>query len=211
MENNSQVKRNSAWISWPELADVAAAVLAAEADARAREQAVTDVDGLLERSLQDLLADGFAARGFLVERERRYPIHEARRRKSEGLRCDLVLSRPGAASDEGVWLEVKRAAQHVELSASAGFGGRLHRAATTDIAKLAADVGVRRGALLLVVHAADAHAGEAAVTTWAHRCLDEGLPIELPYVRQLPLMNRMGNAVSTLALVPVRAGLGASG
>ncbi len=205
MEKNSQVGTVSPRIFWPDLADVAAGALAAEAAARLSEQAVHDVDALLELGLQDLLAEAFLSRGFLVERERRYPIHARRKRKSEGLRCDFVLSLPGAGEDEVVWLEVKRASQHVELLESAGLGGHLHRVATADIAKLASDAGVRRGALLLLLHAKEEAAGEAAVRAFAHRCLDEGLPIELPYVRQVPLMDRMGNAVTTVALIPVRA------
>lgn len=192
-------------ILWPDLADIAAGALGSEAAARALEQAIDDLDALKERPLQDLLAAAFTSSGLEVERERRYPIHEGRKRKSEGLRCDLVLSLPGASENEAVWLELKRFSQHVELEATAGFGGRLHRAAASDLAKLAADRGVRRGGLLLIVHARDAAAGEAAVTTFAHRCLDEGLPLELPYLRQVPLMDRVGNAVSTIALVPVRA------
>lgn len=193
------------YLSWPDLADTAAKALATEVEGRREQQAVQDLDSLDELPLQDLLEKAFTAAGLVVEREQRYPIHRARKKKSEGLRCDLVLSLPGASDDERVWLEVKRASQHVELEPTAGFGARLHRAASADVAKLAADRGVRRGALLLVLHVRDAAVGEAAVTSWAHRCLDEGLPIDLPYVRHVDLMERMGNAVSTLALVPVRA------
>src|SRR5690606_6937738 len=97
-----------------------------------------------------------------------------------------------------VWLELKRVAQHVELAAVGDFVGRLARAATADIAKLASDRGISRGALLLVVHARDEASGDAAVRAFAHRCLDDGLPIELPYLRHVPLLDRMGNAVSTI-------------
>lgn len=190
--------------SWPDLVDAAAAALAKEAALRQEEAAVRDLDALLERGLVDVLADGLAARGIVVERERRYPIHAERKKRSEGLRCDLVLSAPGAPARDTVWLEVKRVAQHVELAAVTGFASRLAHVATADIAKLAADRGVPRGALLVVIHAEDETTGDAVVRALAHRCLDEGLPIELPYLRHVALLDRMGNAVSTIALIPVR-------
>jgi hypothetical protein len=187
----------------------------------AREQAVQGMDALDEVDLHPHLAAMLQRAGFGVVREVRYPAARAIRRKSEGRRCDLVLTPddrplhdPDAAAtlfddpeavqlDDAFWLEVKTVAQFNETGANATWASELLSSVRNDVAKLAADPALHHKGLLIVLHAASDEVIEHDLGVWQDRCLEKGLPIGAPWRRRMPLLDRLGNTVCAVALYPV--------
>jgi len=194
-------------------------------DARARaidlEQAVHGIDALEELELQPILAAGLATGGFGVHREQRYPGRRGRRRRSEGERCDLVLTpdgRPLAAPDveptlfdpadavpleEAFWLEVKLVRQFLPGRPNRGYAASLVAPGLADVRKLAADPRILHAGLLLIVFGADAGVIEHDLDVWLERAIGEGLPVGLPVRRTTAITDRLGHAALGLALCPV--------
>ena len=184
-------------------------------------QAVHGLDALMEVDLHPHLAGVLRAAGFGVHQEVRYPAARAKRRRSEGRRCDLVLTPEGCSLQEpeapatlfddpdavpledAFWLEVKAVAQFNEMGANRTWASELLSSVREDVSKLAADDGVHHGALLIVLHAASDEVIEHDLGVWQDRCLERGLPIGSPWRRRLPLLDRLGNTVCGLALYPV--------
>lgn len=187
----------------------------------AREQAVQGLDAMDEVDLHPHLAAMLQGAGLGVEREVRYPAARAIRRRSEGRRCDLVLT-PDArelhdpdeaatlfddpdavALEEAFWLEIKTVAQFSEAGANTTWASELLSSVRDDVAKLAADPALHHKALLIVLHAAGDEIIEHDLGVWQDRCLEKGLPIGAPWRRRMPLLDRLGNTVCAVALYPV--------
>lgn len=209
-----------AW-SGAEIVDALAAGLGRiEADL-AREQAVCGIDSLDEVELHPHLARAVADHGFGVHREVRYPGARSRRNRSEGRRCDLVLTPDGRALsepdaeatlfddpaavplDEAFWLEVKTLSQFTQSGANASWSNELLATVGDDIAKLASDEGIRHGALLIVLFAASDEVVDHDLDVWQDRCLSRSLPIGAPWRRRMPVLDRLGNTVCSLSLYAV--------
>ncbi|TVQ60018.1 MAG: hypothetical protein EA379_09155 [Phycisphaerales bacterium] len=207
----------------------AAEALCEEAAKRDEEQSPYGLDALDEVDLHPLLATGFERRGWGVLREQRYPNGAGRPRRSEGDRCDFVITHePGAHlldpllsgtlfADRGVdpaealWVEVKAAHQHALIGGVAGpdrgYASSLLTAAVSDIRKLGADAGIAHACLLLVMFTQDERVARHDLGVWAHRCLDKGLPIRAPATCAFTLSDRIGNGACLVAAVTVdRAG-----
>jgi hypothetical protein len=183
---------------------------------------VRGLDALGEVSLHPHLAGALRAAGLGVDRERRYPQVQGRRRRSEGTRCDLVVTaedRPlrdlrheaplfeegrAVAEEEAVWLEVKVIPQHLPGGANHRYAAEILRPPRADVCKLSKDAGVRRAGLLLLLFTADRQVAEHDLRAWSQRALDRGLEIESPHVRHVDILDRLGNRVCTVALFGLR-------
>ncbi len=207
--------------------DAAAAALAEEARQRDLEQSPRGLDALDELALHPLIAEGLRRAGFGVHPEQRYPGHRARPRRSEGDRCDLVLTPapqdhlldPLASDtlfgDRGVhpadacWIEIKAAHQHALIDGAIAPGpwsSQLLTAATADVRKLARDPMIVSAGALLVLFAEDARLAEHDLFAWLHRCLDKALPVASPLLTWFPISDRLGNRCCMTALVRILAG-----
>ncbi|MFG0274748.1 MAG: hypothetical protein ACF8QF_06800 [Phycisphaerales bacterium] len=209
------------------LCDVAVAALDAEARRRDVAQEVAGLDALPELALHPLLRDGFQQAGFGAHAEVHYPGRVGRRR-TEGDRCDLVLTRDpcaplmdpaeagtlfqttGVPPRDAFWIEVKCVRQHAVIGGvgrpNAGYAGALGGPVAADVRRIANEPSIHAGAVLLILFSADEATGEHDIGAWAHRCLDRGLPIGAPLVRRFGVADRLGNSVCLVAMTPVRAG-----
>lgn len=191
-----------------------------EADT-AREQAVSGIDGLDEVDLHPHVAHAIQAAGFGVHREVRYPAARGGRNKAKGPRCDLVLTPDGLPLhdphtaetlfddpnavdlESAYWLEIKTIAQFLETGANVSWSAQLLSTVRDDVAKLDADDGIRHSGLLIMMFAASDEVVDHDLRVWQDRCLEQGLPIGAPWMRRIPLLDRLGNTVCRLALYPV--------
>jgi hypothetical protein len=204
-----------------DIADGCADGLAQRAAALDTEQAVFGLDALDEVDLHPVLATALGSASFGVFREERYPADRQRRKESEGERCDLVLTpdaRPLVVSErkatlfepddavdleDAYWLEVKVVAQYTEEGANASYSSQLLSTVRHDVTKLSKDDGILHAGLLIVLFVRERAVAEHDLGIWQDRCLERGLPIGAPYVRAVPITDRLGNGVCYLALYPV--------
>ncbi len=209
------------WWSMASVADALAAGLEQREAEFAREQAVYGLDHLDELGLHPVLSRALRDAGFGVFDECRYPAARSSRRKSEGDRCDLVLTpdgrdlhEPEAAAtlfdpedavelSEALWLEVKLVRQFTDSGANPRYSSILLRPPRTDIVKLASDGSICHAGLILVLFTADAAIGIHDLRVWEGRCVEQRLPIGVPSIRQIPISDRFGNSVCTVALYPI--------
>lgn len=200
--------------------------LRAAARAADDEQSPYGLDAHHELALHEILRAGLAARGFGVHAEVRLPRRANLPKRSEGERCDIVLTdRPGeplidpldagtlfaaigVPMADALWIEVKCAHQFalVEGVAQPGrtYTSQLLSGAVADVRKLASQ-GLPFAATLLVLFTADEATAAHDLATWAHRCLDHALPISSPLRESFPIRDRIGNNACTLALTRVSA------
>lgn len=200
-----------------------AGALRARAAALDEEHAALGVDALEELSVHPLLCDALARAGFGVLREQRYPAGAERRRRSEGDRCDIVLTeRPGALlrdplladtlfgadgvePEEAFWLEVKVVGQFAVTDgfarANPGYTGGLLQGLMGDVRKLAAEPRIAHGAALLALYTVDEPTAENDLSQWTRLALEKGLPISSPLTERFGITDRIGNGVATVALV----------
>ncbi len=214
-------------LSPADIADAIAAGLAERARHDDAEQAVYGLDALDELALHPLIAAALAQVGYGAHAEQRYPGAWNRRRKSEGERCDLVVTpdaRPlrdpelagtlfatavdAVDADEALWLEIKTVAQFEQAGPFKRYASELLSTVSADLAKLARDEVIRHAALLIVLFTADDATAEHDLTAWHHRCLDRGHSVHTPAKRTFPITDRVGNAACTVAVFPVRGCMG---
>jgi hypothetical protein len=187
------------------------------------EQAVRGIDSLDELALHKVLAAGLLQKGWGVFPEERYPADRGRRRRSEGLRCDLVLTRDGrpllderaqlelfrpvaaCPLGEALWVEVKTVAQFGESGGNRAYASALQRPVWRDVAKLAAADTIRQAVVLLVLYTADDATADHDLGVWTELGRARGLPIGAPSLRRLTIGDRLGNQRCTAALFPLRA------
>ncbi len=191
----------------------------------ALEQSPYGVDALDELQIHAALVQGLKGAGFNPLSEQRYPDHRARRRRSEGDRCDLVLlpesgehltdplaadslfGKRGVDPADAYWLEVKMARQFALTDGVAGaarqYGAQLLSASTSDVRKLAQDRVIEFAALLLLFFTSDEPTANHDLNVWLSRCLDKHLPVAAPFIERRPVTDRIGNTLCTIALVPV--------
>ncbi|MEM6334445.1 MAG: hypothetical protein AAF823_14005 [Planctomycetota bacterium] len=205
-----------------ELADAVAAGLRARAKRDDLEQAVYGFDALDELGLHPLLAEAIEAAGYGVLREQRYPGHWGKRRKSEGRRCDLVVTpdglplrdpamkatlfdrQPAVDAEEAYWLEVKTVAQFETGGAFGGYSSELLTPVMADLKKVWSDGVIRRGGLLVVLFTASAEVAEHDLAAFHRRALEKGMPVYPPCTRGFGITDRIGNAWCTVSVFGVR-------
>lgn len=186
------------------------------------EQAVYGLDHLDELALHPILAAGFEATPLEVAREVIYPLHRDRPSRSQGIRCDLVLSPQGmplreetealplfvepetTAPEQAYWLEVKAAAQHMEARVNPGYASLLTGPVGGDVLKLRSDPVIRHAGLLVIRFAAsEAHASDQ-LHRWRRSRAAEKLPWVDVNTEGFALNNRAGNGWCAVTLITVR-------
>lgn len=192
------------------------------------EQAVYGIDALDELGLHPLIRNALLNADFGVWPEQRFPSDRGkkpsrRRRKSEGQRCDIVLTRhpdqplvdpeaeatlfapPDSLSLEAAfWLEIKTVSQYTTEGPFAHYGKELLNPVARDIRKLASDRLIFNSALLLVLFNESEETAQHDIAAWEKRSLQKGYPVGAPIVRSFPITDRLGNAHTSIILVPVR-------
>jgi len=186
-----------------------------------RDQAVYGIDALSEVQLHAVLQNILSEAGYGVFPEQRYPADRNRRRRSEGERCDIVLTPdsrvlavPAAQASlfapadpvcpgDAFWVEVKVVAQFTDEGANHNYSSELMEPVRRDVRKLAKDKNIHHAAVLLVMHTAGKEVAEHDMGVWLDRCLEKELPVGSPYMRHIPITDRMGNKLTTIALYPV--------
>ena len=207
--------------SWQDLADALAAGLERDAAALEAEQAVRGLDAYSELELHPLLLAGLRAGGFGVHPEQRFPRDRIKRRRSEGVRCDVVVTPGGLPLADGesqlglfvptrtvgledaIWIEVKAVAQFRELHPNRAYARALQHPVWKDVEKLAGDPAIVHAAVLLIVFTADAAVADHDLGVWAARASMRGLPLWPRVQRSLAIGDRIGNRRCTLALFPI--------
>jgi hypothetical protein len=188
------------------------------------EQAVYGIDALDELGLHPLIEQAMSDGGFGVWREQRYPDDRRKTKRSEGQRCDIVLTpdglplrdplikgtlfddRPAADPGEAYWLEVKSVAQFETGGPFARYSAELLSPVVKDIKKIWSDGAIRHGGLLLILFTASQEVAEHDLAAWHTRCLDRGYPVGTPAVRGFEINERIGNGWCAVAVFGIRGG-----
>ena len=188
------------------------------------EQAVYGIDALDELGLHPLIHRALREGGFGVWPEQRYPDDRLKPRRSEGQRCDIVLTpdrlplrdplikgtlfddQPAADPEAAYWLEVKTVAQHETSGPFARYTAELLSPVIKDINKIWSDGIIRHGGLLLVLFTETLEIAEHDLAAWHTRCLDRGQPVGPPAVRGFDINDRIGNAWCAIAVFGIRGG-----
>ncbi|GAB4188020.1 MAG: hypothetical protein Kow00105_02730 [Phycisphaeraceae bacterium] len=207
-----------------DIADAVEAGLMRCAEQADLEQAVYGIDALDELGLHPLIQKALRDAGFGVWPEQRYPDDRTKTRRSEGQRCDVVLTRdglplrdplikgtlfddqPAADPDQAYWLEIKTVAQHETSGPFRRYSAELLSPVVKDIRKIWSDGIIRHGGLLLVLFTETQEIAEHDLAAWHRRCLDRGHPVGPPAVRGFEINDRIGNAWCASAVFPVRGG-----
>jgi hypothetical protein len=193
-------------------------IAAAEADLRL-EQAVYGLDALDERKVQALLA-GRLTKWVEVAREVHYPSTKGRR-LTHRQRCDLVLTPRGrplkldsaaptlfdppvsAEPGEGLWLEVKVAAQFREGNVRhRGYGPQWRQAVVRDLRKMAADPLILEAGLLLVVFNESREVLEKDLELFEDVLARQEVLAGFRQVRSVEITERIGHRLCSVALWP---------
>lgn len=198
-----------------------------ESDRRAREQSHLGIDALDELSLHPLLRRGLGTE-WAVLAEQRYPGDAARSRRSEGERCDIVLVDARAGSphladplmsgtlfagrgvepEEAVWIEVKTVGQFAMFEddfarPNPRYSSVLLREIPRDVRKLGVDTRIRHAGVAVVHFAADGRIAENDLRAMTDRLHERSADVSAPIVGAFEIPDHIGNALCTLALIPV--------
>lgn len=205
-----------------DLADAVAEGLLARAHEDDLEQAVYGFDALNELELHPLIQRSLLAAGYGVWPEQRYPSDWGRSKKSEGQRCDIVLTpdaRPlrnpqvkdtlfdtpdAVDAEQAYWLEVKTVAQHETGGPFRRYSAELFSPVTADVKKLWEDGVIRHAGLLLVLFTESKTVADHDIAAWHERCLEKGIPAGAPASRGFAINDRIGNAWCAAAVFGVR-------
>ncbi|MCG8618514.1 MAG: hypothetical protein MI802_20030 [Desulfobacterales bacterium] len=204
------------------LVESVTAALRRQADEDNLEQAVYSIDTRDELELHPLIQDALRDAGYGVHPEQRYPADRTRRRKSEGKRCDIVLTPDDRALMEpdvettlfappdavvleaAFWLEIKTVSQFTTEGPFARYAAEMLSPVSQDIKKMASDPLIYHAGLMLILFTADQRTAEHDLAAWESRTLKRGYPVAPPITRGFDTTDRLGNARCTVALFPVR-------
>jgi len=208
------------WIV-PDIADAVAEGLSCVSRQIEAEQAVSGLDALDEVQLHPLICKSLRDAGYGVHPEQRYPGDRRRRKRSEGERCDIVLTPENRALAEpdaeatlftpenvvdlsdAFWLEVKTVTQFDETGPNPSYttdlGGPLRR----DVMKLARDTRILHAGLLILFFASERAVIEHDIQVWQEGCVQRLLPILVPTIRYVEVGDRLGQRVLGVVVYPV--------
>ena len=204
-----------------DIADAVEAGLVDEAERLDAEHAVYGLDAKDEVQLHPLLAAALQRAGYGVHCEQRYPADRTKSKRSEGERCDLVLTPSGRSLgapdqattlfdppdavdlDDAFWLEVKVIAQYTCDGPNHNYTSQLLTPARKDVRKLSKDHDTHHAGLLIVLFSQDERVAEHDLAQWLHRALERNLPVQSPSLREFAITDRLGNALCALALYPI--------
>lgn len=213
--------RATLW-AYDHVADALAAGLARAESDLAAEQAVHGLDVLRELDLHPTLHAALRAAGYGVSPEQRFPRDRVKRRRSEGVRCDLVVTPGGlpladdapqlglfapartVALVDALWLEVKTVAQHHPSGPHRGYAAALQSPVWRDVRKLVGDPQIHHAGVLLVLFSESREVADHDLDVWARGARLRGLPISPREQRDLPIVDRVGNRLCTVALFPIQ-------
>lgn len=188
------------------------------------EQVVCGFDHHDELGLHPLIQQALLDADFGVLPEQRYPDDQKKRRKSEGKRCDIVLTPDNKClglrepsvkgtlfdavgmidSEEAYWLEIKTVAQFETSGPFRRYTSELMSPVAKDLKKIWKDSRIFHGGLLLILFTEQQEVGDHDLNVWHHRCLDRGYPLGIPAIRHFPITNRIGNGHCHIGLFGVR-------
>ena len=86
---------------------------------------------------------------------------------------------------------------------SSGYAHALQTPVWNDVKKLASDPTIVHGLVVLVLFTADATTADHDLDVWRSRARERGLHLWPPAQRSLPISDRVGNRLCTVALFPV--------
>lgn len=183
------------------------------------EQAVYGLDSRDEVQMHALLAEVLTEH-YCVSREVHYPS-TAGRRQTHRQRCDLVLSPAGrplkrdtqlptlfdaaelCPPEEALWLEVKVAYQFREGGARhGGYGAQWRQAVVADLLKMEGEPLIREAALLLVVFNESRAVLDKDLDLFESVLAQKEVLAGFRQVRSVPIVERIGHRVCTVALWP---------
>jgi len=191
-------------------------------------QVVYGFDALDELGLHPLLHEAFRQAGYGVWPEQRYPGDWNKSKKSEGKRCDIVLTEPPVTGQEPLplrdpdikntlfdsqpatdpqdayWLEIKTVAQHETSGPFTRYSSELLSTVVQDIKKLWNDGVITHAGLGIILFTETQVIAEHDLSAWHNQCLEKGYPVATPSIRHLPITNRIGNGNCTMAVYGVR-------
>lgn len=117
------------------------------------------------------------------------------------------------SAGEALWLELKVVGQFCYVEGVPGpnrqYASQLVRGVALDVAKLASDDAVERGAAGLVLFAVDAEVIRHDLTQLAHRLLDRQLPVRAFHRAVTTIDDRIGNRAAGVCVIEVGRGPGA--
>jgi hypothetical protein len=190
----------------------------AEADLRL-EQAVYGLDAKEELQLHTLLAQGLT-HYYEVAREVHYPSTHGKK-LTHRPRCDIVLSPKGrplkldaqpptlfdspnlSTPDQALWLEVKVAYQfregHIRHT---GYGPQWRNSTIADLRKMESDPLIHEAGLILVVFNESEQILTKDLDLFERLLIEKEVLAGFRQVRSIPILERMGHRISTIALWP---------
>ena len=190
------------------------------------EQVVYGFDHHDELGLHPLVQQSLRDAGYGVIPEQRYPNDWNKKRKSQGQRCDIVLTQnpkcmglrePGVKgtlfdatnmidAQEAYWLEIKTVSQFEIDGPFRRYTSELMSPVAKDVKKIWKDSLIYHGGLLLILFTEYQEVGDHDLAVWHSRCLDKGYPLAIPAIRHFPITNRIGNGHCHIGLFGVRGG-----
>jgi len=188
------------------------------------EQAVYGFDYLDELGHHPIIHQSLRDAGFGVLPEQRYPDDWSRRKRSEGKRCDVVLTfddlplrdpqvkdtlfddNHAVDAEEAYWLEIKTVAQFETGGPFRGYSGELLSTVAADLKKLWSDSCIFHAGLLVVLFTAGQDIATHDLRAWHDKCLERGYPVMPPSVRGFRITDRIGNGWCAIAVFGVRGG-----
>ena len=191
-------------------------------------QVVYGFDAQDELGLHPLIQASLRDGGYGVWPEQRYPGDGCKSRKSEGKRCDIVLTegfgddgealplrdpelrgtlfddQPAVDVEDAYWLEIKTVAQHETSGPFVRYSSELLSAVAGDIKKLWNDGVITHAGLGIVLFTESKEIAEHDLMIWHEKCLDRGYPVGGSALRHFPITNRIGNGSCTVGVFGVR-------
>ncbi|HEV8379497.1 MAG TPA: hypothetical protein VGP99_11655 [Tepidisphaeraceae bacterium] len=183
------------------------------------EQAVYGLDARDELTLQDLLASHLRQH-YEVAREAHYPS-SAGAKRTHRMRCDLVLSPKGCPlkldfapptlfdnkqecpPSDALWLEVKAAYQFREGGIRhGGYGAQWRSAVVEDLRKMEAEALIREAALVLIVFNESPAILDKDLDLFETVLAQKEVLAGFRQVRSVPILERIGHRLCTIALWP---------
>ena len=205
-----------------DIADAVEAGLRARARADDLEQVVYGFDARDELGLHPLIQQSLGDAGYGIHPEERYPGHWHKRKRSEGLRCDVVLTHDhlplrdpelkntlfdtdeSEDAETAYWLEIKTVAQFETSGPFRRYTSELLSPVASDVKKIWQDGVIRYGGLLLVLFTHDQATAEHDLQAWHQRCIERRYPVAPPAARGFPITDRIGNGWCAAAVFGVR-------
>jgi len=212
--------------STADIADVIADGLKQRAADDDAEQVVYGFDHLDELGLHPLVQQSLKAGSYGVWPEQQYPSDWGRSKRSEGKRCDVVIT-PDATSaglrepsvkntlfdtpdkidpEQAYWLEIKTVAQFETSGPFKRYTSELLSPVAQDVKKLWSDPLIFHSGLLLLLFTQDETTSVHDLAVWHERCVSRGYPVSPPAVRGIKLTDRIGNGYCSVAVFGVRGG-----